>query len=148
MNNNLLVTRERLHRLRKAPTPYCTHCPGEMVDDRIHLFHCIHTKEVTSRLLSAVTSYLPAVTASDIINLSLPVTESLELPLTWIVSVCLSFAWEERVAGRTACHTIAKAEMMARIAILKETRSKHYNIHNAVITITSLVSSTFLCKYT
>ena len=89
LSENLLVTRERLNRVKKADTLFCLHCPG-VTDDREHLLSCSFSCEMTSCLTLCLTAYVPGITPTDIIHLNINVTESLELPLAWLISNVLS----------------------------------------------------------
>ena len=55
MIQNILPTRERLHRVGKVPSPACNFCSAE-VDNLEHLLVCSQGSEVTTPLLSCLTS--------------------------------------------------------------------------------------------
>ena len=142
MSNNILVTRERLHKVRKADTATCVSCPG-LTDDTEHLLTCVMTSEVTARLTRCVTCYIPAASATDIIHLNLDITESLELPIVWLIATILQFVYLVKADGRIARLPAARAELLARVAVLSHARKKNYTILNSNVIINDIILNFF-----
>ena len=55
LRQNLLPTRERLHRARKSPTPSCSFCDDEK-DSLEHIIACPYTSDVATLLLAWLTT--------------------------------------------------------------------------------------------
>jgi hypothetical protein len=138
----LLPTKERLNRMGKVPSPSCTFCQDQ-VDNLKHLITCHSSAEVTSPLLHCLTSQDSTTTPGDVIRLNIHTTESMELPVIWLISTCLMYAWEERVAGRKARLDKCRAELQARAALLRCTKWKHYSLHNSVVLLDELINLHF-----
>ena len=129
MVQNLLPTRERLHRTRKSPTPSCSFC-NDPEDIAEHLFSCPQSIAVTNPLLDCLSSQVDNLTCKEIIQMNIKTSESWEHPAAWLVSTCLKYVWEERMSGKVARLDVCRAELLARVALLKKTRWKHYILHN------------------
>ena len=128
---SLLPTRDRLARIGKTQSSNCLHCYG-VPDSTAHLLTCSHSSEVSNRLLQYITSILPTTTPSDIVLLNIPVTESLELPAVWLVATCMTYIWEQRVLGKKARLDQCRAEILAKLMLLRDTKWRHYMLHNSV----------------
>ena len=126
---NLLPTRERQHRCGRSPSPACTFC-GDPQDTTLHLFSCPQSTQVTTPLLESLSDHIDNITPGSIVKLDIRAPESWDLPAVWLVATCLQFIWENRISGKVATRSACKAELTARLAILKETKWKHYNLHN------------------
>ena len=143
MLQNLLPTRERLHRCGKSPTPCCTFCHDQQ-DTLEHLLSCPQSLEVATPLLSCLTSQLDNITIKDITILNFLTSESWELPAVWLLSTCLMFIWENRVAGKRAKLDECRAELLARIALLSNTKWKHYSLHNSALLLNEAINLHFV----
>ena len=142
MLQSLLPTKERLHRVGKVQSPACSFCQDQ--DDTLdHLISCQYSSEVTQPLLLCVQSQDRNVTPRDIITLNINTTESMELPVTWLISTCLNFVWEERILGRKARLEPCRAEIIAKAALLKCTKWKHYSLHNSAVQLDELINLHF-----
>ena len=143
MLQNLLPTRERLHRCGKSPTASCNFCdhPEDTLD---HLLSCPQSLEVSAPLLSCLASQLDNITTKDIIHLNFHTAESWDLPAVWILSTCLMFVWEKRVAGKKAKLDECRAELSARIALLSQTKWKHYSLHNSALLLNEAINLHFV----
>ena len=98
---------------------------------------------LTQPLLLCVQSQGRNVTPRDIITLNINTTESMELPVTWLISTCLNFVWEERILGRLEP---CRAEIIAKAVLLKCTKWKHYSLHNSAVLLDELVNLHFCYK--
>ena len=107
--HNILPTASRLHRLSQKPTPTCSMCPSGSIEDRVHaLLGCSYNGEVS--------------TANDIVNLNLEIAEPMTFPLIWSLALVLSLVWQFRVARRNITLYSIRAEVEARIKILRKSR--------------------------
>ena len=123
-------------------SPSCIFCPGQE-DTLEHLVSCQYSSEVTTPLLLCLQSQDNSITAEKIITLNIKTSEARELPLTWLISTCLNFVWEERVLGKMAELEKCRAEIIARAALLKCTKWKHYTLHNSVVLLDELINLHF-----
>ena len=71
--------------------------------------------------------------AKDVTEMHFKTSESWELPAAWLVATCLGMVWEERVAGRAVSLVSRRADILARIALLRKTKWKHYSLHNSAL---------------
>ena len=142
MIQNLLPTKERLHRSGKSPTPSCAYCDAQL-DTTEHLLVCSHSTEVSTPLLTCLSSQVDNLSTKDVICLNLHTSESWELPAVWLVATCMNFIWEERIAGRRARLETCRAELLARVGLLKQTRWKHYSLHNSALLLDEAINLHF-----
>ena len=142
MVQSLLPTKERLARLGKAPSPGCTFC-DDQDDNTAHLLLCPQGSEITAPLTRCLTEHVPNLTPQDMTLLNIPTSECMELPVVWMLSTCLMMVWEERVLGRVARLTTCKAELEARLKILKQTKWKNYTLHNSAVLLEEMLNLHF-----
>ena len=140
---NLLPTRERLHRCKKSQSSSCLFC-NEEVDLAEHLLSCPQGTEVTSPLLSCLSSQVDNLTNKDVIQMKISTSESWEHPASWLVSTCLMYVWEERLAGRRAKLNLCRAELIARVNLLKSTRWKNFSLHNSAVLLEEALNLHFV----
>ena len=120
MVQSLLPNRERLARVGKVQSPACTFCENQE-DNLAHLLTCIQGSEVTIPLVRCLAEQDGNLSPQNLVLLNISVSESMELPVVWLLSTCLMMVWEERVAGRIARLNNCKAELEARLIVLKHT---------------------------
>ena len=142
---NLLPTQERLHRLRKVPSPCCRFCDCPE-DTTEHLLACAQSAEVTAPLMACLSSQVSTIniTNKDVINMSITTSESWELPAAWLVATCMAFIWEDRVAGNVSRLIRFRAELLAKVALLRRTKWKHYSLHNSVVLLDEAINLHFV----
>ena len=141
---SLLPTRDRLARMGKIQSSSCIYC-DEVIDTTVHLLNCTYSSEVSNPLMRCLATYFPTITSEDIIHLNIPtIEESLELPVTWLVSSCLSFIWDQRVAGRRASLDTCRAELTAKVKLLQATKWKHYTLHNSAVLLSDMINLHFV----
>ena len=99
--------------------------------------------EVTAPLLRCLADHVPNLTHQNLVILNISLTESMELPVTWLLSTCLMMVWEDRAAGRTARLTTCQAELQARLIVLKHTRWKNYSLHNCAVLLEEMMNLHF-----
>ena len=139
---SILPTRDRLARMRKIPTSNCLHCE-DIPDSTAHLLTCNLSKEVSDRLLACITSYCPGITPQDIVLLNIQVSESLELPLVWLMSASMCYIWEQRVLGKVASLEVCRAELLAKLMLLRDTKWRHYTLHNSAVLLEDMINLHF-----
>ena len=142
MLQSLLPTRDRLARMGKVLSSNCLHCDG-IPDSTAHLLTCSHSSEVSTRLQQCITSYLPNCSPEDIVLLRIPVAESLELPIVWLVAICMNYIWEQRVMGKEARLDQCRAELLARLMLLRDTKWRHYLLHNSAVLLEDIINLHF-----
>ena len=109
-----------------------------------HLLTCIQGSEVTIPLVRCLAEQNGDISPENLVLLNISVSESMELPVVWLLSTCLMMVWEERVAGRIARLNNCKAELEARLIVLKHTRWKHYTLHNSAVLLEDLINLHFI----
>ena len=134
----LLPTRDRLERIGKVNSSDCPYCPGT-TDNTSHLLECSKSSQVAVPLLSCIRFYVPSVAIGDIVILNIPVQESLQLPLSWLISFCLEYIWKERVLGKQAMVEICRANLNSNLAVLKSTKWKHTSLQNSTVLLEDMI---------
>ena len=142
MIQSLLPTKERLHRIGKVQSPSCILCQ-DPADTLEHLILCQYSTEVTTPLIQFLTSQASSTTPGDIISLNIQTTEAMELPAIWLIATCLIFVWEERALGRISKLEKCRAELEAKIDLLKSTKWKHYSLHNSAVLLDEVINLHF-----
>jgi hypothetical protein len=138
----LLPNKERLIRLGKVQSAACTFCEAAE-DNTAHLLSCPQGSEVTSPLLRCIKTHVDNIIHQNIMLLNIPCSESLELPLVWLLSTCLMVVWEERQAGKIARLASCRAELEARLQVLKHTRRMHYTLQNSSLMLEEMLNLHF-----
>ena len=69
-------------------------------------------------------------TAKDVSMRNVHTSDSWELPAVWLIATCLSFIWEDRLARKRSTLDRIRAELLARVSLLRSTRWKHYSLHS------------------
>ena len=142
MMQSILPTRDRLARIGKVQSSNCQYC-DQIPDSTVHLLTCNYSTEVTTRLQNCLATYLPGITPQDITRLHLPVSESLQLSLTWLISTCLMYVWEQRIAGKAARLDVCRAELFSRLMLLRDTKWRHYTLHNCAVLLEDMLNLHF-----
>jgi hypothetical protein len=139
---NILPSKERLHRAGKVPLPSCSFCEVQQ-DTTDHMLDCPQGREITAPLQAFLSSQVDNLTTKDITLLSFKTSEAMELPAVWLISTCLMFIWEQRIAGKVARLQAGKAEVQARAALLRRTKWKHYTLHNSAVLLDEIINLHF-----
>ena len=129
-------------RLDKAPSPGCIFC-NDQDDNTVHLIVCPQGSEITAPLTRCLTEHVASITPQDVTLLNIPTSECMELPVVWMVSTCLMMVWEERVLGRVARLASCKAELYARLQVLKQTKWKNYTLQNSAVLLEEMLNLHF-----
>ena len=139
MMQSLLPTRERLARIGKINSSDCLHCPLPTT----HLLSCQLSTEVATPLLACLRSFHPNVSSEDITIFNIETPEPMLLPIAWLISTCLAYIWEERNKGKPALLSGLKAVLLSKINLLRDTKWRHYNLHNCAILVEELINLYF-----
>ena len=124
--HELLPTQERLARLGlNEDTPrLCLHCRLEAEDQAHCLFECTKNMGVGLALLGCVQQLLPDLSVESAVLLdfrcSLPDDENLAVQTILITG--LKYIWETRLAKKVVTKFRMRAEIEARVSILRRTR--------------------------
>ena len=94
---------------------------------------------VSNPLWNCVSSYLPTVTPVDLVHFNFPVSESLELPIAWLASTCMGYIWDQRVQGKQARLEPCRAELLAKVRLLRDTKWRHYTLHNSAVLLEDMI---------
>ena len=98
-------------------------CPSGSDEDRVHaLLECSYNGEVNNWIAQFTRRAVPLCNPSDIVNLNLQITEPMIFPLTWSLSLVLSLVWQCRVAKKTISLYSIRAEVEAKINMLRKSR--------------------------
>ena len=139
---SILPTRDRLARIGKIMSSSCLHCEG-MTDSTDHILACTLSAEVANPLWNCISSYFPTVTPVDLVHFNFPVSESLELPIAWLVSTCMGYIWDQRVQGKQARLEPCRAELLAKVRLLRDTKWRHYTLHNSAVLLEYMINLQF-----
>ena len=137
------IGRYSLHRTGKIQSSSCVFCDAEE-DSLEHLFSCSQSREVTTPLLDCMTSQIEGLTITDLTLLRMKTSESWELPAAWLLSSCLMFIWEHRMAGRLASLELYRAELKSKLNILKSTKWRYFTLHNSALLLDEAINLHFL----
>ena len=105
------------------------------------LLTCTH---VASPLLACLSSQAGNLTAKDVILLNFHTPESWELPAVWLIATCLNFIWEDRLARKVSSLDRIRAELLARVSLLRSTKWKHYTLHNSALLLDEAINLHFI----
>ena len=139
---HLLPTKDRLARIGRVNSAACLHCP-DTPDSTTHLLKCITRSQVSAPFVACLRTYVPNISTDDIVSLNIPVQESLELPVYWLISSCLGYIWQERVQGKQAVVQVCKAILSSNLAVLRSTKWKHTVLHNSAVLLEDMINLHF-----
>ena len=134
----LLPTRERLFRVKKIQSPICLSCPGQ-IDNTEHIFLCSKYLHILGPIVQYVKTAVGQINYSKLAALDLQLSESLELPIVWLLARTLMIIWEDKITNKTITWLQAKAVIEADASLLKETRWKFYTLHNAALVLEEIL---------
>ena len=140
---NLLPTKERLHRLGKVQTSSCPFCENP-VDNLEHLLDCPFSIEISNPLQICLSHQVQDISARKIVTLSFSTSESWELPAVWLIATCLNMIWEDRVAKQRSSLARCRAELLAKNNLLKSTKWKHFSLHNSALLLDEAINLHFV----
>ena len=119
----ILPCKERVSRILPNAAPECQLCNNstERVPETLEhaLLCCEGNNGIPNTLLTLFRSYVPDMTARQLLTLDLNLDSCMELPLVWILAVTLSNIWDQRKEGRV-CPVRTRADLEARCRLLRE----------------------------
>lgn len=128
MLHNILPTQERLHRMgmKNAPSPNCTFCSSNEVENLAHAFiTCPLNKQVSDWLLPALEPHVLGFLPHQLVHLNLKlIDEDSKLPVVWVVAQVLGKIWMMRKEKKKPQLFQIRATLEAGIEILRKTRFK------------------------
>ena len=120
-----LVTQENLSKTNKNISSLCKFqgCQGNMVEDLGHaLVHCHGNNGAGQAVWDCIQTHVPGLQVHEALHLELKVDECLELPIVFTLAVTWSAIWELRLKKISPQPYLIRAELEARISILRESR--------------------------
>ena len=112
-------------------------------DSHAHLLSCQLSNQVAMPLMACLRVMQPNVSNEDITIFNITTPEPMLLPITWLISTCLTFIWEERTKGRPALLEGLKTELLSKINLLRDTKWRHYDLHNCAVLLEELINLHF-----
>ena len=67
-----------------------------------------------------------------------------EITVAWLLATCLSYIWDQRVAGKMARLDTCRAELLAKLMLLRDTKWRHYSLHNSALLLEEEINLHFL----
>ena len=123
--HDILPTGSRLLRLKQKESSACTLCRTGAIDDRLHaLLACSINSEINDWVVSLTQKVVPNSKTEDIISLNLTISEPMHFPLIWTLSHVLMLVWQSRMNKKTISLYHVRAEIEAKINILRKSRLK------------------------
>ena len=123
--HKLLTTQERVARTNPTVSPLCKApgCSGEESEDLVHaLVTCAGNMGVGRSVLDSVSRFVDKLSDVQALRLQFETEESLELPVVWFLAVSWSTIWEARLLGRRPELYRVRADLEAKVSLLRETR--------------------------
>ena len=123
--HKLLVTKERLTRTNPTASPLCvaSGCRDAKVETIEHaLIECEANAGVGKALLQTFRQQQPGLSVEAVLHLQLDVPAEEELASTWLLAATLLSIWEQRQASQKVRPYLVRAELEAKVNMLRETR--------------------------
>ena len=122
--HQILPTQERVARTRPGTNPNCKSHRCQNSEDTLEhaLIICQSNDGVGLALLDFMRSIIPGLQTESLLRLEINVSEELELPLVFFISVVLSSVWNLRVSGSRVQMYLVRSQLEAKINLLRETR--------------------------
>ena len=133
--HTILPTGERVNRMKPSSSQLCVLCGDggpQVCESLTHaMVYCVGNKGTFGLLHTVIQSYIPGITAQQILTLDYDLPSSLELPLTWLTAATLSSLWTQRREGMVnlarlkgeleeGCLLFEKGKFLNAFTILKE----------------------------
>ena len=137
--HQILPTQERVSRTSPATNSFCKHteCTGQSVEDIPHcLVHCRGNNGTGMKILESARTVAPGQTVEQFLQLDLGVEASKELATVLWLSAGFLAIWDLRTAGKRIEHYLVRAQLEAKINLLREAR-----FSEGTITLDSLLSN-------
>ena len=88
------------------------------------LLSCQANQRVGTKLLEVVQGFAPRIDVQALLRLELHVDEDLELPLVWLIATIFNAMWKLRESKNKVEPYLVRAELEAKINLLRNTRFK------------------------
>ena len=120
--HDLLPTQERVARTSVTVNGNCKLCDLNVMEDLVHaLIRCPGNQGVGQAVLQCLP---PGDELQDqsVLKLQLDVEEPLQLPVVWFLAVAWLSLWESRKLGKRPELYKVRADLEAKVSLLRETR--------------------------
>ena len=127
--HQLLTTQERIARTNNNVSPLCKApgCPGRNVEDLVHSFiKCPSNNGAGQAIVDSVSSFTTGMTDEQALRLEYDPVDDYEFATTWVLGNGFFKIWETRCAGKRPELYIVRADLEAKVSLLRETR-RHEN---------------------
>ena len=133
MIHDLLPTRERLFRMNLPDilSPACDLCPQGAPDNVEHALLLCPYNEASNYTLGLIQNIIPTVQPSQAVLFDLDISPDQQLPVTFILSTCLSLVWKNRRLRKQCSPRIIRAELEAGVQIMR--KSRYHDAANKVL---------------
>ena len=100
-----------------------SNCPGNLVEDLPHaLVHCSGNFGVGLIIVQRSLTLAPGRTVDELLKLDLKVDNDDELALIWWLAAGFQAVWDLRKAGKRVEPYLVRAQLEAKVNLLRETR--------------------------
>ena len=123
--HQILPTQERVARTSPAANSYCkdSRCNGETTEDIQHaLVLCGGNSGVGQRIVETAQTLVPGATAEQLLRLEIKIEDEEELALVWWLAAGWLAIWELRSAGKRVELYLVRAQLEAKVNLLRTTR--------------------------
>ena len=122
--HDLLPTQERISRTNPAVTGWCSRCITEDHGETENLDHALISCPANNRVGIAILECLPQgrLQGQDVLRLQFAIEGEQELPVVWFLAAAWSIIWGYRSAGRRIELYRVRADLEAKVSLLRETR--------------------------
>ena len=127
LNHQILPTQERIARTKPNSSPNCKAqgCHGQVESLEHALLSCQANQRVGTKLLELVKGFAPGLDVQALLRLELHVDEDLELPLVWLIATIFNAMWKFRESKNKVEPYRVRAELEAKINLLRNTRFRN-----------------------
>ena len=134
--HDLLPTQERVARTSASANGMCKLCPDQIQEDLVHsLISCPANQGVGEAVLLCLPNHVQeGVHHLGVLQLHLHLDDVHELPVVWFLAVAWNSIWEGRKVGRRPELYRVRADLEAKVSLLRETSHS-----DAAEMITSLI---------
>ena len=141
LKNDLLPTRERLLRCKKASSSKCLNCSD--IDMHGHFLLCPALTPVLAPLISALRMYLPSSSLDKVVNLDLQGEKDQVFIITWLLAHITNYIWNSIKMNIAMSPQLVQGYLKAHLIILAHIPSlkKYFEI------LDPLVSTVFADQY-
>ena len=141
--HQLLPTQERIARTNPRVSSTCkaVGCSGVEIEDVTHaLISCVGNDGVGITVLNCVNIHVNGMTDEGAVRLQFNTEDNYEMPVVWVLAVAWSYIWETRALGKKPELFNMRAQLEARVALLRKARK----FHNESEAITAIIEGLHL----